>query len=1072
MFTSPDIEGTVPHVETVDLAAVLKAAQALSESIHLDQLITTLMQVVIENAGAEKGVLLLKDELKDEQLSVVAQRDGNGDCDLTKMSVGDCPHIPATLIHTIERTQETLLLNNATAESTFGTDPYIQSVQPRSLLCLPMIHQGHLVGILYLENNLSVTAFTRDRIEVLNLLMTQAATSLENVRLSERLESYSETLEAKVEERTQALQQEMPDRLLAEEALKASEAELKLMFKAMTDAVVVYDAEGRYLKFVQRQPSLIYTPHINRIGKTVHEILPKEIADPILDAIHQTLFLSQRHTLEGTEGLLQTQQSVLIEYSVPIQGKQIWFSASFSRLSENTVLCVARDVSDRKQAEAALQRSEVNYRNLVQTVNSIIIRFDTEGRIQYLNDYGLRFFGYEESQILGRTLLETIVPETETSGRDLRQLVQNLFEYPELYLQNENENLCRDGRRVWIAWSGKGILNEHGHLVEILSVGIDITQSKRSEEALRQSEATNRALMNAIPDLLIWARADGTYINIVSQGNQKPYAPDRFFPGARVVDSLPPQLADRRLFFIQQALQTGEQQIYEQQLTIDGELQDEEVRIVVTGEDEVLIMVRDITERKRGEIALQQAKLAAEAANRTKSQFLASMSHELRTPLNIILGFTQLLSRDRFSPQQQEYLHTISRSGEHLLELINDVLEMSKIEAGRAALNATSFDLYHQLNTLDDMWQPKALSKELQLTLNRSPDLPQYIKTDESKLRQVLMNLLSNAIKFTQAGWVSLRVWVEAQERLCFAVEDTGDGIAADELKVLFSAFVQTETGRKSQQGTGLGLAISREFVRLMGGDLTLETQVGQGTTFRFDLPLTIATAADHFPLQSDRRVIGLEPDQPCYRLLLVEDRWENRQLLIKLLEPLGFKVRQAVNGQEAIALWDVFEPHLIWMDLQMPVMDGYEATKSIKSQPKGQATVIIALTASAFEEERVVAISAGCDDFVRKPFREAELFEKMAQYLGVRYRYEALVAPPSAEVDRATPLDLLVMPMEWRAQLHQAAMQVDAEKIVKLVEQIPVEHDSLAVAITNLVNQYRFDRLVDLTHSLTQRAE
>jgi PAS domain S-box-containing protein len=1070
MFTSPDIEGTAPHVETVDLAAVLKAAQALSESINLDQLITTLMQVVIENAGAEKGVLLLKDELKDEQLGVVAQRDSNGYCDLTKMSVGDCPHIPATLIHAIERTQETLLLNNATAESTFGTDPYIQSVQPRSLLCMPIIHQGHLFGILYLENNLSVTAFTRDRLEVLSLLIAQAATSLEKARLSERLERYSETLAVKVEERTQALQQEIRDRLLAEEALKASEAELKLMFEAMTDAVVVYDAGGRYLKFVQRQPSLIYKPHINRIGKTVHEILPKELADQILDAIHRALYRSQQvnYGLECSEELPQAQRSVHLEYSLPIQGKQIWFSASFSGLSENTVLCVTRDVSERKRSEAALRQSEANYHNLVQTSNSIIIRFDTEGRIQYLNDYGQRFFGYEESQILGRTLLETIVPETETSGRDLRGLVQNLFEYPELYLQNENENLCRDGRRVWIAWSGKGILNEHGQVVEMLSVGIDITQSKRAEEALRHSEATNRALMNAIPDLLIWARADGTYINIVSQGNQKPYAPDVFFPGARVVDSLPPQLADRRLFFIQQALQTSEQQIYEQQLTIDGELQDEEVRIVVTGEDEVLIMVRNITERKRGEIALQQAKLAAEAANRTKSQFLASMSHELRTPLNIILGFTQLLSRDRFSPQQQEYLNTISRSGEHLLELINDVLEMSKIEAGRAALNATSFDLYHQLNTLDDMWQPKALSKELQLTLNRSPDLPQYIKTDESKLRQVLMNLLSNAIKFTQAGWVSLRVWVEAQERLCFALEDTGDGIAEDELKVLFNAFVQTETGRKSQQGTGLGLAISREFVRLMGGDLTLETQVGQGTTFRFDLPLTIATTADHLPSQSDRRVIGLEPGQPRYRLLVVEDRWENRQLLVKLLEPLGFEVRQAVNGEEAIALWEVFEPHLIWMDLQMPVMNGYEATQSIKSQPKGQVPVIIALTASAFEEERVVAISAGCDDFVRKPFREAELFEKMAQYLGVRYRYEALVAPLSSEVDHATHLDLLVMPMEWRAQLHQSAMQVDAEKIVKLVAQIPVEHDSLAVAITNLVNQYRFDRLVDLTHSLT----
>jgi PAS domain S-box-containing protein len=512
--------------------------------------------------------------------------------------------------------------------------------------------------------------------------------------------------------------------------------------------------------------------------------------------------------------------------------------------------------------------------------------------------------------------------------------------------------------------------------------------------------------------------------------------------------------------------------------------------ININGQDCILVVSDDITDRKRVEVALREAKTAAESANRTKSKFLANMSHELRTPLNIILGFTQLLLRGRLlTAQQQEYLDTILRSGEHLLGLINDVLEMSKIEAGRASFNETSFDLYRQFNTLNEMWKPKATAKGLQLTVERQADVPQYISTDESKLRQVLMNLLSNAIKFTEAGRVSLRVRksevrirghkgpknsahssLSPLSYLCFEVEDTGAGIAPDELKILFNAFSQTETGRKSQKGTGLGLAISREFVQLMGGDLTLETQVGQGTVFRFDIPLVVAAAVEGSPPQPHQRAIGLAPDQPRYRLLVVEDCNDNRQLLVNLLESIGFEVQQAANGQEAIALWESFAPHLIWMDLRMPVMDGYEATRQIKSQLRSQKTVIIALTASAFEEECKTAIAAGCDDFIRKPFREEEIFEKMAQYLGVRYRYEPLVLPAKSNETQSDTLTALVllekMPAEWREQLHQAATQVDAEQIVLLAHQIPSEHATLAISINDLVNRYRFDRIVELTRS------
>jgi len=324
--------------------------------IHLDQLIATLMQMVIENAGAETGTLVL---VEDDQLTVAAHCSRSRQCDLEKLAVSDCATIPVSVIHSVERTQETLVLDDAVRESPFSADSYIQNQQTRSLLCMPILKQSQLVGVLYLENNLSTGVFTRDRLQVLKLLIAQAAISLENARLYEQLAGYAETLERKVEEQTQALQQE---------------------------------------------------------------------------------------------------------------------------------------IAERQQTEAALRQSEANYRNLLQTANSAIIRYDPQGRIHYINDYGVKLLGYEEHEILGRSLFETIIPEAELSGRDVRPMVHDLLRNPQSYPQGEGENLCRDGRRVWMSWSNQAIFNEQGDVVEILSVGNDTTQRRQAEEALQRSEAKFRAI--------------------------------------------------------------------------------------------------------------------------------------------------------------------------------------------------------------------------------------------------------------------------------------------------------------------------------------------------------------------------------------------------------------------------------------------------------------------------------------------------------------------------------------------------------------------------------------------------
>jgi signal transduction histidine kinase/CheY-like chemotaxis protein len=421
---------------------------------------------------------------------------------------------------------------------------------------------------------------------------------------------------------------------------------------------------------------------------------------------------------------------------------------------------------------------------------------------------------------------------------------------------------------------------------------------------------------------------------------------------------------------------------------------------------------------------LEQKAQEALAANRAKSAFLASMSHELRTPLNTILGFAQLMTRDRLlNSSQRENLAIISRSGEHLLTLINDVLSMSKIEAGRIILTENSFDLYSLLDSLEEMFRLKAKSKGLEFMFERSLKVPQYIYTDESKLRQVLINLLGNAIKFTETGRVILRVKADEKQNhepslLTFEVEDTGSGIAPADLGKLFKPFVQTEAGQKSHQGTGLGLSISQQFVHLMRGQITVSSTPSQGTIFSFDIQASPAQMPQ-VETKIERRAIALAPDQPSYRILVVEDKPENRQLLVKLLTSLGFDVHEAENGQEGIALWHTWEPHLIWMDMRMPIMDGYEATRQIKAHLKGQATVIIALTASAFDEEQAIVLSTGCDDFVGKPFREQVILEKMAKHLGVRYLYEDSQPSASYKGQSYFQLGLSAPPQFWTLIIH-----------------------------------------------------
>jgi two-component system, sensor histidine kinase and response regulator len=489
---------------------------------------------------------------------------------------------------------------------------------------------------------------------------------------------------------------------------------------------------------------------------------------------------------------------------------------------------------------------------------------------------------------------------------------------------------------------------------------------------------------------------------------------------------------------------------------------------------------------------LKLAKEAADTANRAKSEFLANMSHELRTPLNAILGYTQLMQRDQsLTSAHQRYINIINQSGEHLLGLINDVLEMSKIEAGQVTLDNAVFDLHNLLHSLKGMLQQKAQSKGLHLILDMGANVPRAIKADENKLRQVLINLLGNAIKFTRKGSVILRIRSEEsgfdtdnkQWNLYFEVEDTGYGIGSEEIGDLFKAFKQTRVGRESKEGTGLGLRISQKFVQMMGGEITVKSEPGKGSCFSFQIHAGFSDILARAVSSNLDRASRLLPGQPNYRILVAEDTSVNRLLLVKILSDLGFEVQEAKNGQVAITLYQKWHPHLIFMDMQMPVVDGYEATRKIKQYAKENSEltsqnsalanlpIIIAITASAFDEQRQECFQAGCDAFVGKPFRRDEILAILAKYLGVKYDNEETAT--IAKSARATNLiesqpdsaldanALTIMPSEWIAQLHNAAAQGNDVLSLKLIRQIPPQYPSLIDTLTKLVETYQFEELM-----------
>jgi PAS domain S-box-containing protein len=905
---------------------------------------------------------------------------------------------------------------------------------------------------------------------------------------------------------------DITERKLTQEALRQSEERYRTLFESIDEGFCViemlFDENNRPFdyRFLEINPQFEKQTGLEQaVGKTARQLLPN----------------LENYWFEIYGKVALTGEPLRFENGSEVMNR--WFDVYALRVgqpSSRKVAIVFQDITSRKQAEMALKQlnasleqrvaertaelSEVNDRlletlreqqrtqlilleqaQLLDLAHDTILTRDLNAVITFWNQGAQQMYGWTKAEAFGQeihTFLQTQFP------KPLAEIESELLERG--YWEGELIHTRRDGSTITVASRWVMQKDEMGRPIKVLEINNDITVHKQAEAALQQYVREIEDLYNLAPCGYHSLDASGNFIRINdTELNWLGYSRDEVLH-KKFSDLITAQ--GKQVF--QENFPKFKQQGWINNLEFEIVGKDGITRWIslnataIKDEAGNFVMSRstlfDISDRKLAESALQQAKVAAEAANQAKSIFLANMSHELRTPLNAILGFSQLMNRDtNLSPEQQENLSLIRRSGEHLLTLINQVLDLAKIEAGRTTLNDTAFDLIRLLDDLEDMFQFKAQEKGLHLICDRCDRVPQYVRADELKLRQVLMNLLSNAIKFTKEGGVSLRVAPrklngvstgsseveqptseQGQLTLYFEIEDTGPGIAPDELDKLFQAFEQTQTGFESQQGTGLGLIISQQFVKLMGGEITVSSAMGRGTIFKFDIHLGVADATAIKSKPPTRRIIALQPNQPSYRLLIVDDRSDNRQLLIKLLNPLGFEIKEANNGIEAIELWSNWEPHLIFMDMRMPVMDGYEATKRIKATTQGQATAIVALSASNFEETRAVVLSVGCDDFIHKPFREADIFDALHKHIGVRYVYdEPLIEPNSTPTQALTPEAIAVLPADWLASLQKAAIEGDLDLILIQIEQIRSQNHALANALASLAKKFQFKQLLSL---------
>ncbi|MEG4021455.1 PAS domain S-box protein [Microcoleus sp. S13C4] len=958
-------------------------------------------------------------------------------------------------IISVDRTQRITLFNQG-AEKMFGYKMEDILGEPLNLLLPEQFRDAHPQHIKKFAHSSSRARRMGERGEILG--RRRDGTQFAAEASISRLEMGDEMVFT-------VILRDISDRKQIEMALRNSEEQFRHAFEDASIGMAIVSLDGHWIKVNPALCQILGYSSEELLALTFQDITHPDDLDGDLNYAHQLL--------AGTISTYQMEKRYFHK-----QGHIIWIILNGSLVQDeegNSLHFISQiqEITARKEAQKTLELQSVIMNNMG---GGVCLIKASDLMIVYTNPTFDALFGYTEGELAGQYVgVLNYVDTKVTPDVSVLDMVTQIEETGQAKYEVHNKK--KDGTVFWCRVHTS--MFEHPEYGTVyVAVQEDATELKLAEQALQATTNRLHFLLNYSPVVIFSSKPAGDYgatfiseniKDILGYESREFLEDSKFWVNHLHPDDVEPVLNGLANVFVNDfsfheyrfRRSDGVYRWMLSQLRL--------IRDRLGTPVEILGYLIDISDRKQAELEFHQAN----EANQAKTVFLANMSHELRTPLNSILGFTQLMSYERnLTPSLQERLQIVNRSGRHLLDLINEILDLSKIESGRMTLNLSDFDLTNLLASIEEMFQVKVQSKELQLICELAPDLPKFVHSDEKKLYQVFVNLLGNAIKFTNQGSVTLRVRATQRNKtschLCFEVEDTGVGIAPTEIDSLFKVFVQAQAGNNLSQGSGLGLAISQKLVKLMGGQIRVKSTLQQGSTFSFEIPVQLPEAESVPPESSNQRVIGLAPGQPTYRILIVEDLEENRRLLVDILTSIGLEVREAKQGVEALSLWESWRPHLILMDLRMPIVDGYTATKYIRERPKSQETVIIALTASVFEEDREKVLMAGCNDFISKPFQQREIFDKLAKYLGVQYIYEVLEQTPQKLLIETVSVEALsMMPPHWLEQMYQAAYYLDTEVMNELIVQIPKSKASLSTALTDYINNFNSDRIMELIRPL-----